>query len=238
MLLAPACHDLAAVATWESWVKTGQKTFIQRYQNEYLTGEQFPHFNAAMLRLIELLELPGVGQYVSKAMHLLRTPYRWVKSWFSRYQRYARSTGAPGWLSRLARSSPAAGASARSDPPGMEITPISLPRAARSSTSRPVSDSHRRIHQSTSCPDRSNGQIDLPGTRKEPLSPEHTARHQVQHSSSQPDQCRSHSRHTPLPGCVTVTPRCLPDTRFNRSDGQNLCRCPVGRSSHQSTATL
>lgn len=81
-LLTPARHDLKDVATWESWVHTGQQTFITRYRNEHLTGEQFPHFNAAMLRLIELLELPGVGQYVSKTMHLLRSPYRWMKSMF------------------------------------------------------------------------------------------------------------------------------------------------------------
>jgi len=106
-LLAPARHDLAAVATWESWVKIGQQTFIQRYKNEYLTGEQFPHFNAAMLRLIELLELPGVGQYVSKAMHLLRSPYRWVKSWFNKPatkdmpEAQVLQAGFQGWLDHL-----------------------------------------------------------------------------------------------------------------------------------------
>lgn len=106
-LLAPARHDLAAVATWESWVKSGQQTFSQRYHHEYLTGEQFPHFNASMLRLIELLELPGVGQYVSKAMHVLRTPYRWVKSWFNKPtvkdmpETQVLQAGFQGWLDRL-----------------------------------------------------------------------------------------------------------------------------------------
>jgi hypothetical protein len=106
-LLAPARHDLAAVAMWESWVKNGKQTFIQRYQNEYLTGESFPHFNAAMLRLMELLELPGVGQYVSKAMHLLRSPYRWVKSWFNKPntkdmpETQVLQAGFQGWLDHL-----------------------------------------------------------------------------------------------------------------------------------------
>lgn len=106
-LLAPARLDLTAVTNWESWVKTGQQTFSQRYHNEYLTGEQFPHFNAAMLRLIELLELPGIGQYVSKALHVLRTPYRWVKSWFSKPavkdmpETQVLEAGFQGWLDRL-----------------------------------------------------------------------------------------------------------------------------------------
>ncbi|HQR08291.1 MAG TPA: 50S ribosome-binding GTPase [Gemmatales bacterium] len=106
-LLAPARHDLAAVAMWESWVHTGRHTFVHRYQNEYLTGESFPHFNAAMLRLMELLELPGVGQYVSKAMHLLRSPYRWVKSWFKKPnskdmpETQVLQAGFQGWLDHL-----------------------------------------------------------------------------------------------------------------------------------------
>lgn len=79
-LLAPARQELKDAAIWQGWVHTGQQTFIARYRHEHLTGEQFPHFNAAMLRLMELLELPGIGQIVSKTMHVLRSPYRWMKS--------------------------------------------------------------------------------------------------------------------------------------------------------------
>lgn len=106
-LLAPARHDLTAVTTWESWVQTGRQTFIHRYQNEYLSGESFPHFNAAMLKLMELLELPGVGQYVSKTMYVLRSPYRWVKSWFNKPagkdmpETQVLQAGFQGWLDHL-----------------------------------------------------------------------------------------------------------------------------------------
>jgi predicted kinase len=108
-LLAPARHDLNAIAQWRRWVDEGQVTFEQRYQNEQLSGEQFPQFSAAMLRLMELLELPGVGQYVSKAMHVLRTPYRWVKSWVKKPDAVAVSmqqvitAGYQGWRDRLRR---------------------------------------------------------------------------------------------------------------------------------------
>ncbi len=60
-----------------------------------------------MIRLMEQLELPGVGQYVSKAMHLLRSPYRWVKSWFAQpaveglAETQVLQAGFQGWLDRL-----------------------------------------------------------------------------------------------------------------------------------------
>ncbi|HMP17198.1 MAG TPA: hypothetical protein PKD72_09265, partial [Gemmatales bacterium] len=106
-LLAPAREELSAVSLWETWVTEGAKTYADRYQNEHLTGEQFPHFQAAMVRLMELLELPGVGQYVSKAMHLLRSPYRWVKSGLSKptsqtqVETQVLQAGFQGWLDRL-----------------------------------------------------------------------------------------------------------------------------------------
>ncbi len=106
-LLAPARHELAAVAQWDKWVTSGASTFTKRYYNEHLTGEQFPHFSAAMIRLMEQLELPGVGQYVSKAMHILRSPYRWVKSWVAKpnieglNESQVLRAGFQGWLDHL-----------------------------------------------------------------------------------------------------------------------------------------
>jgi len=108
-LLAPARHDLAAVETWEKWVEEGKCVFTQRYQNEYLSGEQFHRFNAALVRLIELLELPGAGQIVSRAMNFLRLPYRWIKIAFTRPgitalpEREVLMAGFQGWLDRLRR---------------------------------------------------------------------------------------------------------------------------------------
>jgi hypothetical protein len=83
-LLTPGLHDLQAVKAWEDQVYTGEQTMLNRYQSEYLSGEQFPHFNIAMLKLMELLDLPGAGRYLSKVMHVLRSPYRWVKSWMQK----------------------------------------------------------------------------------------------------------------------------------------------------------
>lgn len=106
-LLAPAHHDLQVVKAWEMQVHAGEQTMLNRYQNEYLSGEQFPHFNLAMLKLMELLELPGAGQYLSKVMHVLRSPYRWAKSWMQKptqagpQEVQILQSSFQGWLDRL-----------------------------------------------------------------------------------------------------------------------------------------
>ncbi len=79
-LLSLAKSDLQALNAWQKVVKDGRVDFTQRYVREYLSGEQFPRFNAALIRLLELLEVPGIGQYVSKALYVVRSPYRWIKS--------------------------------------------------------------------------------------------------------------------------------------------------------------
>lgn len=82
-LLRPARRDLEALSEWRKLVESGRAGFVRRYAKEYLTGEQFPRFNASLLRLMELLELPGVGQYVAKTLYVVRTPYRLVKGFIN-----------------------------------------------------------------------------------------------------------------------------------------------------------
>jgi hypothetical protein len=53
--------------------------FDRRYRREYLTGEKFRRFDEALVRLLELLELPGAGRVVSQALWVARTPYRLIK---------------------------------------------------------------------------------------------------------------------------------------------------------------
>jgi hypothetical protein len=78
-LLAGAEQDLHAMQRWQSVVVAGQAEFEQRYLREYLTSEKFRGFDEALVRLMELLELPGVGRVLSGALYVLRTPYRLVK---------------------------------------------------------------------------------------------------------------------------------------------------------------
>ncbi len=78
-LLSVAQQDLRAMQSWQAVVVAGQADFEQRYLREYLTSEKFRGFDEALLRLMELLELPGVGKFVSSALYVLRTPYRLLK---------------------------------------------------------------------------------------------------------------------------------------------------------------
>jgi hypothetical protein len=75
-LLSVAQQDLRAMQSWQAVVTAGQADFEQRYLREYLTSEKFRGFDEALVRLMELLELPGVGKLVSGTLYVLRTPGR------------------------------------------------------------------------------------------------------------------------------------------------------------------
>jgi 50S ribosome-binding GTPase len=81
-LLGVAQADLVALEGWRNAVQEGQVEFDARYRREYLTGANFRRFDEALLRLLDMLELPGVGRFVSGTMYVLRTPYRLLKSLF------------------------------------------------------------------------------------------------------------------------------------------------------------
>jgi hypothetical protein len=77
-LLAVARQDLRALEGWQAVVQSGQAEFDRRYYREYLTSEKFRSFDDALVRLLQLLDLPGVGKVVSGALYVLRAPYRWL----------------------------------------------------------------------------------------------------------------------------------------------------------------
>lgn len=83
-LLSVARDDLAALDGWRGLVQGGQLEFDDRYRREYLTSARFRRFDEALVKLLDLLELPGLGKIVSTALYVVRTPYRLVKSLFSR----------------------------------------------------------------------------------------------------------------------------------------------------------
>jgi hypothetical protein len=79
-LLGSARSDVAALQTWRAVVEAGKLEFDARYQREYLYGEKLARFDNALVRLIDLLDLPGVGKFVSGALWLMRWPYQTVKN--------------------------------------------------------------------------------------------------------------------------------------------------------------
>ncbi len=78
-LMSVARHDIDALNSWRIAVQTSQVEFDQRYRREYLTSEKYRGFDDALVRLLELLELPGVGKLLSGTLWVLRTPYRLLR---------------------------------------------------------------------------------------------------------------------------------------------------------------
>ena len=110
-LLSAARNDMAALQGWRNLVQQAQTEFDLRYRREYLTTEKFHRFDEALVRLLELLELPGVGRVVSGALWVVRTPYRLAKAFFNKAlkrpdtpsmpERPILETALAGWLNLL-----------------------------------------------------------------------------------------------------------------------------------------
>jgi hypothetical protein len=94
-LTSVARNDLEALQTWRSTVGQGQLEFDNRYRREYLTTETFHRFDQALVRLLELLELPGVGKVLGTALYVIRTPYRLLKGLFTRALKRQETPGLP-----------------------------------------------------------------------------------------------------------------------------------------------
>ena len=110
-LLAVAKTDLATLDIWKNLVRRGEEDFDARYDREYLSGEKFHRFDEALVKLTDLLELPGVGKVISGTLYVVRTPYRLLKGAIGKA--LARPTSPPvperpvmdsaltGWLDQL-----------------------------------------------------------------------------------------------------------------------------------------
>jgi hypothetical protein len=83
-LLSVARADLEAMQRWQAVVTAGRNDFDTRYVREYLTSERFRGFDDALVRLMELLELPGLGKFLSGTLWVLRLPYRWLKGFLGK----------------------------------------------------------------------------------------------------------------------------------------------------------
>jgi hypothetical protein len=83
-LLAAARQEVAALENWREAVYAGQVEFDNRYRREYLTSEKFRSFDEALVHLLDLLELPGVGKVVSTTLWVVRTPYRLLRGWLGK----------------------------------------------------------------------------------------------------------------------------------------------------------
>jgi hypothetical protein len=94
-LLDVARLDVQALQMWEMLVRSGQTELEQRYQREYLTTEKFRGFDEALVRLLQLLDFPGIGQVLSGALYVLRTPYRLLRGVISKAMARPEAPGRP-----------------------------------------------------------------------------------------------------------------------------------------------
>lgn len=114
-LMNVARQDIAAMQDWRALVERGREEFDGRYSREYLASEKFRRFDEALVRLLELLELPGVGKPLSNALWVLRTPYRLLKGFLTKSLARPEPPGMPeqpvlegalgGWLDSLHKES-------------------------------------------------------------------------------------------------------------------------------------
>lgn len=81
-LLDVARRDLTELDAWRNLVSAGRVEFEQRYRREFLAGESFRRFDRTREQVIEMLELPGAGRFLSATFALLRLPYRYARDFF------------------------------------------------------------------------------------------------------------------------------------------------------------
>jgi hypothetical protein len=62
---------------WDLMVeRLTQQELLERYRSEYLDGERYGEFNQTLVRLMDLLEIPGIGPLLRLLSTAVQTPFR------------------------------------------------------------------------------------------------------------------------------------------------------------------
>jgi hypothetical protein len=83
-LLDVARRDLAELDHWRDLVQAGRNEFEHRYRTEYLAGEAFRRFDRTREQVVQMLELPGPGKFLSAALALIRKPYEYLREFVTK----------------------------------------------------------------------------------------------------------------------------------------------------------
>jgi hypothetical protein len=76
-VLRPLVVEVEMAHAWEYMVeRITQHEILERYRSEYLDGERYGEFNQTLVRLMDLLEIPGVGPLLRLLSAAVRTPFR------------------------------------------------------------------------------------------------------------------------------------------------------------------
>jgi hypothetical protein len=75
--LRPLVAEVEMAEAWERTVaRVTQQEILERYRSEYLDGERYGEFNQTLVRLMDLLEIPGVGPVLRLLSTVVRAPVR------------------------------------------------------------------------------------------------------------------------------------------------------------------
>jgi len=83
-ILEPLRKEIEAANAYAALVdNVTRDEFLVRYRRDYLDGEKYEEFNAALVRLMELLDVPGIGPIVKLLSEMARVPLRLAKGLLS-----------------------------------------------------------------------------------------------------------------------------------------------------------
>ncbi len=73
-LLAPLKAEVAVAEYWHWLVdRTTRSEFYDRYRRDYLEGERYVDFNQTLVKLLDMLEVPGIGPIIATVTRGLRS---------------------------------------------------------------------------------------------------------------------------------------------------------------------
>jgi hypothetical protein len=76
-VLRPLAAEVEMANAWEHIVeRLTRRELLERYHHEYLDGERYGEFNQTLVRLMDLLEIPGVGPLLRLLSTAVRAPFR------------------------------------------------------------------------------------------------------------------------------------------------------------------
>ena len=84
-LLEPLEADLGEWRAWTESVRQSANQVVLRYDHEYLARIHYQELQDTLSRMLEVFQLPGVFRYLWQGLEVLRTPYRWAKSYWRRF---------------------------------------------------------------------------------------------------------------------------------------------------------
>lgn len=80
-ILRPIQAEVEEADRWGQAVeRIAREQFLQRYRTDYLDGKGYGEFNRTLVRVMELLKLPYVGEAIQKLGETIRLPLNLVKS--------------------------------------------------------------------------------------------------------------------------------------------------------------